>query len=120
MKPYCHARNSVKKYGGKVEDYLPIHDFFDSSKAHVADMRHRAMLHNSFGVFLAEKVFGTYFENSDGRTVQVRDVAEDHVLEDLGRIPSVQDWLVGMPMYYWIGGPEKRTGPAPRRIPLED
>ncbi len=23
MKPYSHAVNSVKRYGGKVEDYLP-------------------------------------------------------------------------------------------------
>lgn len=50
MKPYLHAKNSVKSFGGKLEDYLPIHDFLDESKAHFPDMRHRAMLHNSFGI----------------------------------------------------------------------
>ena len=54
------------------------------------------------------------------RTVQVRDVAEDHVLEDLGRIPSVQDWLVGMPMYHWAGGPPNRAAKRAKHIPLED
>lgn len=109
MKPYRHARNSVRKYGGKVEDYQPIHDFMDSSKAHLADMRHRALLHSTFGVFLAERVFGVHITNSDGRKVMVRDVAEDHVLEDLGTIPPVADWLRAMPLEQWMGGPVDRV-----------
>lgn len=115
MKPYRHARNSVKRHGGQVEDYLPIHDFIDSSKATVADVRHRAILHSAFGIFIAEKVFGVYFENSDGRTVQVRDIAEEHVIEDLGRIPSVQDYLNHMQLAPWMGGPVTRT----RFIPID-
>lgn len=116
MKPYEHARNSVRKYGGVVEDYLPIHNFLDSSKAHVADMRHRAMLHNSFGCYLAEQLYGVYFTNSDGKVVQVRDIAEEHIIEDMGRIPSVNEYLEGMPFYDWLGGPKRRT----RIIPLAD
>ncbi len=119
MKPYCHARNSAKKWGGSLDDYLAIHNFIDSSKAHVPDMRHRAILHSSFGIFIAEQVFGVYMKNGDGATVQVRDVAEQHVIEDLGRIPTVQDYLVGMPMYHWIGGPVDRKSPT-RRISMED
>ena len=69
MKPYIHARNSVKRYGGTVEDYQKIHDFFDSTKAAFADVRHRAILHNSFGIFLVESVFGTTITNSDGKVV---------------------------------------------------
>lgn len=109
MKPYCHARNSVKKYGGAIEDYLPLHNFLDSSKAHVADMRHRAILHSSFGCYLAEQVLGVYFSNSDGSTVQIRDLAEDHILEDMGKIPSVKDYLDDMPFYDWLGGPKRTT-----------
>ena len=33
----------------------------------------------------------------DGREVFVRDIAEQHVLEDLGHIPSLSDWLREMP-----------------------
>ena len=88
-----HAVASVKKWGGTEADYLPIHDFLDSTKAHMANVRHRALLHNSWGIFLCEKLFGHVLTNSDGRVVQVRGVAEKHVQEDCGFIPSVQDWL---------------------------
>lgn len=108
MKPYIHAQNSVRAFGGKVEDYLPVHDFLDESKAHFPDMRHRALLHSSWGIYLAERVLGHTIVNSDGRIVQVRDVAERHIIEDMGRIPTVQDYLQGMPMYDWLGGPKRK------------
>lgn len=108
MKPFLHGKVSVKKFGGKEEDYQKIHDWFDQTKAHVADMRHRAILHNSFGIFLCEQVFGTYIVNSDGNKVQVRDIAEQHVLDDLGTIPTIQDYLDEMPMYEWLGGPKRK------------
>jgi hypothetical protein len=108
MKPYFHGKVTVKKYGGKVEDYQSIHDFIDSSKAHFPDMRHRALLHSSFGIFLVEKIFGIFITNSDGKKVQIRDIAEQHILDDLGRIPTVQDYLQGMPIYDWLGGPKRK------------
>jgi len=109
VKPLLHADNSVKKWGGKSEDYQPIHDFLDSSKAHFPDMRHRALLHSSFGIFIAERVFGTYIVNSDDRRISVRDIAELHVIEDMGNIPTVQDYLQHLPMLDWLGGkPRKR------------
>lgn len=83
MKPAIHAKNSAKKYGGVLEDYMPIHDFIDSSKSAHASMRHRAILHSAFGIYIVERVFGHALTNSEGKIVQVRDVAEDHVLEDL-------------------------------------
>jgi len=109
LKPYDHGRVSVKKWGGKPEDYQAIHDFIDSSKAAHPDMRHRAILHSAFGIFITERVFGINITNSDGRLVSVRDVAEQHVIDDMGRIPTVQDYLDGMPFYDWLGGPTKKT-----------
>ena len=108
MKPYIHAQMTVKKYGGVEEDYLDIHDFLDSSKAHFPDMRHRAILHSSFGIYIAERIFGTFIVNSDDRKVQVRDIAEQHVIEDMGRIPTVADYLEDMPLYDWLGGPRRK------------
>ena len=108
MKPYQHAQGSVRRWAGIPEDYLAIHDFIDESKAHHADMRHRAMLHNSFGIYICERLFGHNITNSSGRLVSVRDIAEQHIIEDMGRIPSLQDYLEGMPFYDWLGGP-KRT-----------
>lgn len=108
MKPHLHANASVGLYGGKPEDYLPIHDFIDSSKAHLADVRHRAIFHHSFGIFICEKVFGTTITNSAGKQVSVRDIAEEHILQDLGRIPSVQDYLRNMKIQPWMASSMKR------------
>lgn len=109
MKPFIHAKNSVKLFGGKETDYLPIHDFLDSSKAHFPDMRHRAILHSSFGIYIAEKVFGTFIVNSEGKKVQTRDIAEHHVIEDMGRIPTVADYLEHLPMLSWLGGKKRKV-----------
>lgn len=108
MKPWIHAKNSVKKYGGKQEDYLPIHDAIDSSKSAHASVKHRAVLHSAFSIYLIERIFGTTITNSDGKAVSVRDIAEDHVLEDLGKIPSLDDWLSAMDVQAWMGGPSRK------------
>lgn len=106
MNTLYHAKSSVYKWGGQMEDYFPIHDLIDSSKASMPDVRHRALLHNSFGIFLVEKVFGHYITNSDGRDVPVREIAERHVIEDLGFIPTPQDWLkcISLKAVPWAGG----------------
>lgn len=132
MKPICHARNSVRKWGGRFEDYLRIHEFIDSSKSSHADVRHRAVLHSAFGIYITEQVFANYcrgvsgdtipvgyFRNSDNVTVSVRDVAELHVLEDLGRIPPLSDYLNQMTLATWMGGPIDRSKPV-RHIPMEE
>lgn len=120
MKPLNHARNSVKKWSGVVEDYIPIHNFFDSTKANYADMKHRAILHSTFGIFLVEKVFGTYITNSDGRRVSVRDIGEQHVLEDLGTIPTMERWLRNMPREDWMYGTRRGKSGKTRHIPFDN
>lgn len=117
MKPILHARTSARKWGGVPEDYYPIHDFIDESKAHFADVRHRALLHNTWGCWLVERVFGHVATNSEGRTYSPRDVAEQHILEDLGRIPSVGDFLGNMALQQWMGG---RVAKRSRTFRLED
>lgn len=102
--PYHHALSSVKKWGGSVEDYQPIHDWFDESKAHMADFRHRALRHHSEGIFMAETIFGTTITNSDGRVVPVRYIGEQHVEEDLGRIPTIADWFRLIEVRSWMYG----------------
>lgn len=89
---YYHALSSVRKWGGVVDDYLPLHQWFDQSKAILADPRHRALRHHAEGIFMLESLFGATIVNADGRTVPVRLVGEQHVREDLGFIPSFADW----------------------------
>lgn len=106
MKPLIHAKNSVRKFGGKVEDYLPLHNWMDSTKGYVPDMRHRMILHNAWGIMLAEQIHGVYFKNSDGRDISVRDVLEQHVMDDLGHIPTLEKCISGMPAEPWMGHKE--------------
>lgn len=106
-KPMVHAVSSVRKWGGLPEDYMPIHNLMDSSKGTIADSRHRALTHNTW--FIGpdgplEKIFGYEITNSDGRKVSVRDIGEQHVLEDFGNrfIPSAQDYLQEIEMKEWM------------------
>ena len=120
MKSYLHARVHSKKYGGVPDDYVDIDDFIDSSKQAVADVRHRAILHSAFGCFIVEKVFGRTRVNSDGKTYSPRDVAEDHIQQDLGFIPSMNDYLQNMTVQEWMSGTRKGHNHNKKFIPLVD
>ena len=100
---YYHALASVKSWGGNAADYQRFHDWFDQSKAHHADFRHRALRHHSEGIFMLETLFGTTMTNSDGRIVPVRLIGEQHVRDDLGRIPSFADWARAIRPEPWMG-----------------
>ena len=89
---YYHALSSVRKWGGTSDDYLALHQWFDESKAIFADPRHRALRHHAEGIFMLETLFGATITNSDGKVVPVRLIGEQHVIEDLGFIPSFADW----------------------------
>ena len=52
-------------------------------------------------------VFGTYITNAQGKHVSVRDIAEDHVIEDLGFIPSMENYLQNMQMQPWMSGTQR-------------
>jgi hypothetical protein len=116
MKPYTHAKNSAREFGGRPEDYQRLHDWFDQTKMCLPDMRHRAVLHNAFGIYLCEQVFGATMTTSDGNVVSVRDVGERHVLEDLGTIPTLQDCLRGLPLSDLLGA---RLRAKKRWIPID-
>lgn len=98
MNPLPHAKNSARRYGGKPEDYMDIHVWLDQTKTHVGDLRHRVVLHNSFGVGLCEQMFGLTRTNSEGKLYSVRAIAEDHIKEDLGFIPSLDQSLSNVPI----------------------
>jgi len=102
--PLKHAENSARKFGGTAEDYLPNHNWFDESKAFFPDFRHRALRHHAEGIFLAEKLFGVAIVNSEGKQIPVRYLGEQHVREDLGRIPTAQDWLAQLRPQRWMYG----------------
>ena len=107
---YHHAVSSARKWGGKPEDYQGVHDWLDGSKVIIADFRHRALRHHAEGCFAAEALFGVTLINSDGRAVPVRLIAEQHIVEDLGRIPSFADWVRCIKPEPWMGRVGTRLG----------
>lgn len=110
---YYHALSSVRKWGGLPEDYLPLHQWFDQSKAILADPRHRALRHHAEGIFMLETLFGATIVNADGRIVPVRLVGEQHVREDLGSISSFADWARLITPQAWMLRGHRLDEPVP-------
>ena len=100
--PWHHALRSARLFGGEAEDYIAIHNWFDESKAFIPDIRHRALRHHAEGIFMCEKIFGVTIANAAGKQVPVRLIGEQHVKDDLGWIPTVQDWLSRLPLEPWM------------------
>ena len=130
--PWHHAVSSAKKWGGTPDEYLRIHAWFDESKAHHADFRHRALRHHSEGIFLMESIFGPtltintrrftlnpvgegpgeFFEIYDERAINEMPVStwndpEVAVAEDLGHIPAATDWLKHIQAQPWMARSRK-------------
>ena len=92
--PILHSKSSAKKFGGKWEDYIHLHNWLDETKGWYAHSLHRAFRHHSEGIVEMEQKVGAEFKNRDGKTVYTRYVGEQHVKEDCnGFIPSASDWM---------------------------
>ena len=95
--PILHAKSSAKKFGGKWEDYIHLHEWLDETKGWYGHSFHRMFRHHSEGIFEMQQRFGSEFKNSDGKTVYTRYVGELHVREDLnGYVPTAKEWLTAM------------------------
>ena len=119
MHPYHHARSSAKKFGGKWQDYIEVHNWFDLTKGNFADVRHRAMRHHAEGIFWCEEKFGVVIVNSKGREVPTRLIGEQHVKEDCGFIPSMQRWLLSMRVDDWMVKMPESTKPIYEELKQE-
>ncbi|MFF5231597.1 DUF6915 family protein [Dactylosporangium sp. NPDC000521] len=115
MNSWHHAVSAARRWGGAPEDYIEIEEFIDSSKKIIGDVRHRSLYHHTEGVWLCQRIFGRTIEvsRSGGGTVQVpvRLIAERHVLEDLGWLPSPADYIAGMPIAPWMSGAQRKQLP---------
>lgn len=110
MNSWYHAVSCARKWGGEPEQYLPVHEFIDSSKKVIGDARHRSLYHHTFGVFLCQEIFGKTL--AIGRVkVPVRLIAERHILEDLGWLPSPADYINGMTLQPWMTGSQRKEVP---------
>ena len=96
MNPVVHSQLSVKKRGGVIEDYLPIHSFLDCTKELCSDNRHR-IFHTHWGISrVIIPIFGHTIINRDGKSINVKDLCEqDHILPDYRNrfIPTLADFI---------------------------
>jgi hypothetical protein len=88
---------------------MAVH-IIDESKAISADFRHRALRHHAEGIFMLERFFGATITISTSRVVPVRLIGEQHVIEDLGFIPSFADWLRSIRPQPWMGRAQPHRG----------
>jgi len=103
--PIIHSESSVKRWGGKLEDYLPLHEKMDCSKAWVSDNRHRVLTHTMFWIKeVMIPIFGSYITLENGKKVSVKDICEQHILEDykMKFIPTPQDFIQEMEFKKWM------------------
>jgi len=92
MKPLQHAQISAKTYGGRWQDYIEVHNFLDSSKAACAHFKHRFLLHHIEGIELGVQIFGETLTNSENKIIETRQLLTEHLIEDVGRVVTVEDW----------------------------
>jgi hypothetical protein len=111
MNSWQHAVSAARKWGGDADQYLAIEEFIDSSKQVIGDVRHRSLYHHTMGVYLCQKVFGdtlTVVRSKTTVQVPVRMIAERHIIEDLGWLPSPADYIDGMPIKAWMSGAQRK------------
>jgi len=121
MNPIWHSESSVKQWGGTIEDYLPIHEKMDCSKAWISDNRHRVLTHTMFWIKeVMIPIFGSYITigvKKDKKKVSVKDICERHILEDykMKFIPTPQDFIQEMDFKSWM---QNGTGICPSAAKL--
>lgn len=92
------------RYHTTPDVFAPLVAWFDQTAQFVERPEHRLLLHNAFGIFLAERTFGTVVTCHDGREVSVRELGERLVIARLGCIPTIQDVARRMRFAPWMRG----------------
>lgn len=102
-KALMRSRSTVRKFGGKIEDYLELHSWLDEPQQWIEGDKHLILRHHSQGIFEAEKKFGYAILNSNGKHVPTRTILEIHITEELGFIPTADEMLKCVDINKWMG-----------------
>lgn len=118
INPHTHAIASAKRLGGEYKEYLDIHEYMDSSKHAVADMRHRILTHTPwFCENVIPYVFPQTRVNSVGKIYSPKQEAYNHIAEDYaGQIPATADWFLSLDFAPWMENGKAR---CPSAAPLD-
>lgn len=104
------------RYGTDTQELTPLVAFFDElEKLTQSHSRSRWVLHNSFGIYLAEELLGPVLTLSNGRLVSVRGVGEELVKARLGYIPSAAAVASRIRMRGWMSGSRVGNGLRTRK-----
>lgn len=121
--PVIHSESSMKRFKGTTDDdfkqFLTIHEKMDCSKAWISDNRHRVLTHTMFWIKeVMIPIFGSYITLSDGRKISVKDICEQHILEDykMKFIPTPQDFIQNMKFEDWMQNGIKGIAPSAREL----
>ena len=98
---FYHATSSANAFGGVADDYLAIHAWFDRSRGSTSSILHRMLAHHTAGIQDAVAHFGSTITISTGRRVPVSLIGEQHISEDLGFIPTLDDYIAMMTCPRW-------------------
>lgn len=104
---HYHCVSSAKAFGGKPEDYAELHRWMDRSRGSTSKLLHRMLAHHTQGIADAVTVFGDTITNSNGRQVPTTLLAEQHVMEDLGFIPTLDHYIELMTCPRWVSRPAR-------------
>ena len=75
-----------------------IHEFLDEPWDCWWDPRSQAITHSAFGIHLVRLIFGHKYT----------EIAKQHIIDDLGFIPSINDWTKDVRIKSWMGPPRSR------------
>jgi hypothetical protein len=107
------AAGLAARWGGVPTDYFALIEFFDKPCEFAPESPKAAAMitHNSFGIFLAEELFGTTLLLTHGNgqrlapsLVSTRAVAEDLVYARIGSIPPARHLAARVRLKLWMRG----------------
>lgn len=108
------AAVSVKRFGGTIDTWLPLHNWFLATSAWTMGHEHLLFRHHAYGVFEAEARFGPVILRDDGQGVPTRVAAERHVQEVIGHVPPATEYLRRIKGERWM-----LQANSPRRLGLD-
>lgn len=107
-----HAKSSQKKFGNDHTNYtifLPVHNWFDASKAITCNFRHRALRHHTQGIALAKQIFGEVKIWGEERmacvvtdTISIDNLGKQHLEEDFKSCPDASQWYELFEIESWM------------------
>lgn len=104
---HYHAVSSVNAFGGAPEDYHELHRWMDRGRAGTDKLLHRMLAHHTQGIADAVALFGDVITNSQGRQVPTSLLASQHIVEDLGFVPTLDHYIELLRCPRWASKPAR-------------